>query len=116
MEHLLDQVENKGGGGIAWQPQHDDAIVGFGRIVPYVRKAEVTGQETGLVILGVTRDDRVFGIPQADVRTSIASWPNFSSSVLVERGRSASTRKRTEEINPWGADGGFPAQLILRHT
>src|SRR3989338_6176175 len=60
-------MENKGGGGIAGQPQHDDAVVGFGRIVQYVRKAEVTRQETGLVILGVTRDDRVFCVPQADV-------------------------------------------------
>lgn len=48
-------------------------------------------------------------------RTSTASWPNLSSKDLAERGRSASIRKRTNEVSPWGAGGGFPVQPVLRH-
>jgi hypothetical protein len=42
-QNLIDQLKDKGCGSIAGQAEHDNAIVGFWRIVPYVRKAEVTG-------------------------------------------------------------------------
>ncbi len=96
-------MENKGGGGIAGQPLHDNAVVGFGRIVPYVRKAEVTGQETGLVILGVTRDDRVFGAPQADVSNFYGFVAEFLQQGLGGTRKVGVDQKTQGENQPMGS-------------
>lgn len=60
-------MENEDRGGIGRQLQHDNATIAFGRVVPYVCKAKVTGQETELAVLSVTGDNWVFRTAETDI-------------------------------------------------